>query len=163
MAKSALRSRRISGEATVALRGLKYASKSLGWSFVNGATGGLVGGKQINKNRAQADGLFKTYQGMIARRKALGVLDRVKSGGSAAVPGLKRAGRRADAGSGARLALAKAAATRTAAATRSTSVMGLRTRKVAAVTPSGGNGQVKAYTRTQNGQAVFVGGYTRQG
>lgn len=75
----------------------------------------------------------------------------------------KRTGRRADAAGGARLALARSAASRTDMAARSTSVLGMRSSsRVASATPrAASNGQVKAYTRMQNGQAIFVGGYSR--
>lgn len=101
----------------------------------------------------------------MAKRSAANRYRLSKEAGTAlqgAVPGLKRSGKRASAGGGARMALAKAAATRTAVAMRSTNVMGKASRRVASAAPSGGsNGQVKAYTRMLNGQSVFVSGYQR--
>lgn len=85
------------------------------------------------------------------------ILNKARTGNTL---GIKRSGKRADAGGGARLALAKAAATRTAVAQR-TNNMGVTGRRVAAAAPSRSNGAVKAYTRMLNGQAVFVSGYSR--
>lgn len=91
------------------------------------------------------------------------ILNKTRTGNTLGIRRPARSGGvRADAGSSARLALAKSAATRTAVATRTTSVLGRSSgRRVASAAPSGGNGQVKAYTRMLNGQTVFVAGYSR--
>lgn len=57
---------------------------------------------------------------------------------------------------GGRAALARAAATRAAVASRPTARLGR-----AAAAAKYGDGNVDAYTRTQNGRSVYVRGYAR--
>lgn len=92
---SKLKGRRISQETAHAVKGLGHQLKAFGASVVNGATGGLVGGATIKKERAAADKEIGRYEGQRARRKALENIERKQKGGSAAIPS-----KRADAGGG---------------------------------------------------------------
>lgn len=67
--------------------------------------------------------------------------------------------RRADGAGKARLALARSAAARTSVAMQTNNTGGGRARVAGVQARS--DGQVQAYTRMQNGQAIFVSGYAR--
>lgn len=130
--------------------GVNFASGNIGLGALS-LGGGLYAAHRSDTLARQAE------NGRLKSRALDSLINRARTGNTLGV----RTGRRADAGGGARLALTRAAATRTAVATRSTSVLGMRSSRVAAATPRGSNGQVKSYTRMQNGQAIFVGGYSR--
>lgn len=63
--------------------------------------------------------------------------------------------------SGTRAALARGAAARTTGARQRPSTLGVRSALARGAKDRGGDGSVKAYTRTQNGKTVQVGGYQR--
>lgn len=135
----------------VVTAGANFASGNVGLGVLSLGYSGYAAYRSDVRAREAENGRLKS-------RALDSLINRARTGNTLGV----RTGRRADAGGGARLALARAAATRTAVATRSTSVLGMRSSsRVASVTPRGSNGQVKAYTRMQNGQAIFVGGYSR--